>query len=137
MVPLALSSLLIVRRRWIQPIPESPRGSGTTGCLAIYAKWYVAPSGASQPASTLYLTRAQPWRAGGPLGATPRFLSRGLRLVGRSISGQKGPLYTLRKRSLCIPRANERASEGTSDRAPLDPDVSKFFHPSKFLWRIR
>lgn len=40
---------VIARRRWIQPIPESPRGSGTTGCLAIYAKWYVAPSGASQP----------------------------------------------------------------------------------------
>ena len=33
---------------WVQPIPESPRGSGTTGCLAIYAKWYVAPEGASQ-----------------------------------------------------------------------------------------
>lgn len=103
---------MIARRRWIQPIPESPRGSGTTGCLAIYAKWYVAPLGAPQPRSTLYLTRAQPWRAEGVEGSSvppPVFFL--VACARRKVDfGTEKALRTLRTRFIYIRRVNVRTN---------------------------
>ena len=60
-----------------------------------------------------------------------------LAFVGRSISGQKGPLRTLRGRIsyVFLERTYERMKKRVL--AFPDPDVSEFFHSLKFLWQVR
>jgi len=80
--------------------------------------------------STLYLTRARPWRVEGPLAATPRFLSRDFALARKVDPGAEGT-PRIRARILHVFRASERAPAAA-------PDVSEFFHPSaEFLRRRR
>lgn len=106
-VPLALSSLLIAVDSTYSRI--SPRFC-YDGVSRDLCKMVRSSLGSFSARSTLYLTRAQPWHVGGPLGATPRFLSRGLRSSEGRSRGRRGPLY-LTTRFLCIPRANERRNE--------------------------
>lgn len=70
--------------------------------------------------STLYLTRAQPWRAGGPLGATPpppHFLFRGLRSSGGRSRDRRGPSYLTD--AFPIYFSSKRASEWRNERSLL------------------
>lgn len=82
--------------------------------------------------STLYLTRAQPWRAGGPLGATlplpSRFLFRGLRSGGRS-QDRRGPSYLTDAFPMYF--SSERASEWRNERLLLPTQMFR----SSFILR--
>lgn len=106
-VPLALSSL----RDRAAPVDStysriSPR-FWYDGVSRDLCKMVRSSLGSFSARSTLYLTRAQPWRAGGPLGATPRFLFRGLRSSGGRSRGRRGlsylteafPMYSASKRA--------------------------------------
>lgn len=114
-VPLALSSL----RDRAAPVDSSYSRISLRfwydGVSRDLCKMVRSSLGSFSAWSTLYLTRAQPWRARGPLGASPlplRFLFRGLR---REVDLRaEGALRTLRTRFLCIFRANVRANEETN-----------------------
>jgi len=101
LVPLALSSL----RDRAAPVDStyfkiSPR-FWYDGVSRDLCKMVRSSLGSFSARSTLYLTRAQPWHVGGPFGATPRFLFRGLRSSGGR-SRQKGPFVPY-GHFLCIP----------------------------------
>lgn len=84
--------------------------------------------------STLYLTRAQPWRAGGPLGATPpppHFLFRGLRSSGGRSRDRRGPscltdafpLYFSSKRARANKEMNARSSRPRCFGIPSSSEI--------------
>lgn len=116
-VPLALSSL----RDRAAPVDStysriSPR-FWYDGVSRDLCKMVRSSLGSSSARSTLYLTRAQPWRAGGPLGATPRFLFRGLRSSGGRSRGRRGLSYLTD--AFPMYSASKRASEWRNERLLL------------------
>jgi len=131
-VPLALSSL----RDRAAPVDSSYSRISPRFCYdgvsRDLCKMVRSSLGSLSARSTLYLTRARPWRVEGPLAATPRFLSRGFALARKVDRGGRNPSHT-RAHSARIPA--ERASERA---AAADPDVSEFCHPwAEFLQRRR
>lgn len=116
-VPLALSSL----RDRAAPVDStysriSPR-FWYDGVSRDLCKMVRSSLGSFSARSTLYLTRAQPWRAGGPFGATPRFLFRGLRSSGGRSQGRRGPSYLTD--AFPMYSSSERASEWRNERSLL------------------
>lgn len=115
-VPLALSSL----RDRAAPVDSSYSRISLRfwydGVSRDLCKMVRSSLGSFSAWSTLYLTRAQPWRAGGPSMPAPSLLVFFFVACARREVDLRteGVLRTLRTRFLCIFRANVRANEETN-----------------------